>query len=222
MITLVCVALGCSNSLDAGHAKEAAAAEEQAEYDDSKGDADGGVDAVFDRGEDSHQNTSQEDDNFEGRHAPELEDDGERRDDIADGVDDDGRKSCVGNVKEESRQSIQSQQNDNRSDDTGKGRAHTGLGLDGGTREGSSGGIGTEEGTEQVSDADGDEFLGRVDDVVVDSAKGFGDGNVLDQHDDDGGGEFGQKGLDDGVVDLGSASVLEAYNSCPLSENDTV
>lgn len=222
MVTLVCVALGCSNSLDASHAKEAAAAEEQAEDDDGKGYTDGGVDAVFDRGEDSHQNTSQENDHFEGRHAPELEDDGERRNDIADGVDDDGRKSCVGNVKEESSQSIQGQKNNNGSDDTGKGRAYTGLGLDGGTREGSSGGIGAEEGTEQVSDANGDEFLGRVDDVVVDSAKGLGDGNVLDQHDDDGGGEFGQKGLDDGVVDFGSASVLEAYRSRELSENDTI
>jgi hypothetical protein len=37
---------------------------------------------------------------------------------------------------------------------------------------------------------------------------------VLDQHHDDGGGEIGEKGLDDGRVDFGDGGVLEACVLC--------
>lgn len=41
-------------------------------------------------------------------------------------------------------------------DPSGEGRANSSLGLDGSAREGSCGRIATEEGSEDVSDADGD------------------------------------------------------------------
>lgn len=155
----------------AGNSEEAAAAEEQAEDDDGKGHADGGVDAVLDGRENSHQHTGQEDDDLDGRHAPELEDDSQRRDDVAHGVDNHGSECGVGDVEEDRREGIQSQQHDNGRDDSRKGRADAGLGLDGGSREGSGRGICAQKGAQQVGDANGDEFLRRVDDVVVDAAK---------------------------------------------------
>lgn len=193
-----------------GNSEEAAAAEEETKDDHGKGHADCGVDAIFNGRKDRHQDTGQEDDDLDGRHAPELEDDSQRRDDVAHGVDNHGGECGVGDVVEESGEGIQSQEHDNGRDDAGKRRADAGLGLDGGTGEGSGRGICAQEGAQQVGDADGHEFLRRVDDVVVDAAKRLGDGNVLNQHDDDGGGQLRRKGLDDGRVDFGSARVLEA------------
>lgn len=155
----------------AGNSEEAAAAEEKPEDDHGKGHADGGVDAVLDGGKDSHQDTGQEDDDLDGRHAPELEDDTERRDDVAHGVDNHGSECGVGDVKEDGCEGIQSQEHNNGGNNTSKGRADAGLGLDGGTGEGSGCGICAQEGAQQVGDANGYEFLGRVDDVVVDAAK---------------------------------------------------
>jgi hypothetical protein len=51
------------------------------------------------------------------------------------------------------------------------GRTHSTFGLDGGTGKRSGGGIGIETGPDGVGHADGDEFLVRVDLVVVDAAE---------------------------------------------------
>lgn len=136
-------------------------------------------------------------------------------------MDNNGSKCGVGNVEEEGRQRIESQKHDDGGDDTSKRRADAGLGLDSSTREGSSRGIRAQKGTQQVGDANGNKFLGRVDDVVVDSAKRLGDGNVLNQHDDDGCGKLRRKGLDNGRVDFGSACVLEACSSFLVRENES-
>lgn len=194
---------------DTDNTEEAALGLEKSEDDNGKGDADGGVDSVLDAGEDGNEDTSEEDGHLKGRDAPELVNDLGRGDDISDSVDDDSGESCVGNVEEDSSQSVESQQHNNSSNDTSEGSADTSLCLDGSSGEGSSGGVGTEEGTEQVGDTNGDELLRRVDDVVVDTAEGLGDGDVLNQDDDDGGGKLRDEGLDDADVDLGGGSVGE-------------
>lgn len=210
LVTPLVGAVGGSGGADTGNAQEATAADEQAEDDDGKRHADSGVDAVLNGGKDSHQDTRQEDDHLDGRHTPELDDNPQRRDDVADGVDDDGRQRRVGDVKEERRQRVQSQQNDNGGDDTGKGRADTGLGLDGGSGKGARRRVRAQEGAQQVGHANGHQLLRRIDDVVVDSAERLGDGYVLNQHHDDGRRELRRKGLDDALVDRGGARVLEA------------
>jgi hypothetical protein len=139
-----------------------------------------------------------------------LVDDLGRSDDISDSVDDDTSKTSVGDVEENGSQGVKSKQDNDSSNDTGEGSADTSLGLDGSSREGSGGGVGTQERTEKVANTDGDELLRRVDDIVVDTAEGLGDGNVLNQDNDDGGGKLRDEGPDDGRVDLGNSSMGEA------------
>ncbi|RCI08695.1 hypothetical protein L249_4625 [Ophiocordyceps polyrhachis-furcata BCC 54312] len=160
-------------SADAHDAQHATAAEKEAPDENGKGYADGDVDAHLDGGKDGGQHAGGEDDGLERRHAPELHDDGGRRDDVTDGVDDDGRQRGAGDVEEDAGEGVEGQQDDHGGDDAGKGGPHPGLGLDGGARKGAGGGIGAEEGAQHVADADGDQFLRRVDDVVVDAAKGL-------------------------------------------------
>lgn len=124
-------------------------------------------------------------------------------------MDDDTGQGSVGDVKEDGSQSIEGEQDDNGGNDTSKGSADASLGLDGGSRERTGSGISTEEGTEQVGDTNGDKLLRGVDDIVVDTAEGFGDGDVLDKDNDDGGGDLGGEGLDDARVDLGSGGMGE-------------
>jgi hypothetical protein len=124
-------------------------------------------------------------------------------------MDDDTSKTCVGNVEEDSSKGIESKQDDNSSDDTSEGSSDTSLGLDGSSGERSSGGVGSKEGTEKVANTNGDEFLGGVDNIVVDTAERLGDGNMLNQDNDDGGGKLRDEGFDDGGVDLGDSSVSE-------------
>ncbi|EGX95530.1 hypothetical protein CCM_00184 [Cordyceps militaris CM01] len=185
------------DSADAGNAKEATAAQEQAPNNNSKGNADCGVNAILNGGEDGHQDTGEENDNFERRDTPELQNHLGRSNDVADSVDDDTSQRSVGNVVEDGRQSVDGEKDNNGSDDTGKGRAYTGLGFDGCAGEGSGSRVGSEKRSKQVAHTDGDKFLRWVDDIVVDTAKRLGNGNMLNEHDNDGGRKFRSKGADD-------------------------
>lgn len=120
---------------DADNTEEAALGLEKSDDDNGKGDADGGVDAILDAGEDGNENTSEEDGHLKGRDAPELVDDLGRGDDISHSVDDDSGESCVGNVEEDSSQGVESQQHNNCGNDTSEGSADTSLGLDGSSGE---------------------------------------------------------------------------------------
>lgn len=200
-------------------AQEAATGLRKAEEEQTGGNSNSDVDAVLNRREDGDNHTCEEDENFEGRDSPELVDGVGSEDEITDGVDDDCGENGVGDPEEDCRKSVDCKEDDNRSNDTGKGGTHTSLGLDGSTREGTGRGVGAEEGAEQVGDTDGEELLGGVDDIVVDTAERLGNCNVLDQQDDDGGGKFASKCLDDGDVDWGCASIGEATGdraeNCP-------
>lgn len=141
-LTLIDRARACSAVADVGlhgsdtdNTKEAATSLEETEDDDSGGHSDCGVDTVLDRAEDSNKNTGEEDDDLDGRDAPELVNDLRRSDDVSDGVDDHTSKTRVGNVEEDGGKGVESEQDNNGSDDTGEGSTDTSLGLDGSSGE---------------------------------------------------------------------------------------
>lgn len=90
-------------------------------------------------------------------------------------MNDDCREGAVRDVVEDGREEVDCEEDHDSSDDTGEWSADTGLGLDGCAGERSSGWVPTEEGSDDVGDADRDHFLGRVDGVVVDAAERLGD-----------------------------------------------
>lgn len=93
---------------------------------------------------------------------------------------------------------------------TGGRRSDSRLGLEGRTREGSSGRVGREERTDRVGDSDGDELLVGVDLVPVEPTERLGDGNVFEQEDDSRDGNLARHGADELAADVGRADVLEA------------
>ncbi|TKW52537.1 hypothetical protein CTA1_13432 [Colletotrichum tanaceti] len=198
------------SAVDADAAEEVALGLGEAHEEEGERGAHGQVDAVLDVGEDGEQDAGEEDEDLEGRHLPELVDDLGGRDEVADGVDDEAGEGGHGDVEEDGGQGVEGQQDDDGGEDAGEGGADAGLGLDGGAGEGSGGRVGAEEGAEEVGEADGDQLLGGVDDVVVDAAEGLGDGDVLDDEDDDGDGQVRGEGGEQLGVDVGGAGVLEA------------
>jgi hypothetical protein len=141
-LTLIDGTRACSAVADIGlhgsdthNTKEATAGLEETEDDDSGGHGNRGVDTVLNRAEDGNKNTSEEDDNLNGRDTPELVNDLGRGDDISDGVDDNTSKTRVGDVEEDSGKGVESEQDNNGSDDTSEGSTDTSLGLDGSSGE---------------------------------------------------------------------------------------
>lgn len=106
------------------------------------------LDANLDCGEDSDDNTGKEDDDLEGRDAPETVERLRGDNEISDRVDDNGRQGCIRDVEEDGREEIDGEKDDDAGNDASKWRAHAGLCFDGGSRERSSRGVATEEGTE--------------------------------------------------------------------------
>lgn len=190
--------------------KESAVVNEKADHVDGKRDANGAVDSVLDGREDGHKHTDEPDQNLDGRYAPKLVQCLRRCDQVTNSMNDDGRQRRTRNVEEDSRKGVDGEENDDGGDNTSQGRSDTGLGLDGSSAERSGRRVATQEGSKEVRDTDGDHLLRWVDDVVVDSAKGLGNGNVFDQENDDGSGQITDKGLDDPGVDDRHGSVSEA------------
>ena len=174
----------------------------------------GRVDAVLDRGEEGDEDTGEEDNDFEGRGQPELVHLPRRGDQVADGVDDHGGKGTIGDIEEDGGEGIEGEQDEDGGKDTGERRANTGFSLDGRSRERSGSGVGAEERTEKVGEADGDEFLGWVDDVVIDPTKRFGDGNVFDQQNENGSRNVTTDGREEIGIETGSSLMLE---TCGIS-----
>ncbi|TLD12353.1 uncharacterized protein PgNI_02921 [Pyricularia grisea] len=103
-------------------AEEAAARLEDAAEEDRRRDGYGGVDAVFDGGEDGDDDTDKEYHYFDRRHAPELVQGIRGRDQITDGVDNDGSERCTGDVEKDGWQDVDGQQHHDGSDDSRKRR----------------------------------------------------------------------------------------------------
>ena len=174
---------GCGVDVDL--AEELAWALGDAEEQDDERRENGHVDAILNVGEDGDKDTGKEDDDLERGALPEFEDFLWRGDQIADGMDDHGREGRVGDEEEDRGQGVESQQDDDGCEDTGERCPHASLGLDGCAGEAAGGRVSAEEGTEEVGEAESDQFLGWVDDVVVDATEGLGDGNVFDNQDQD-------------------------------------
>lgn len=185
-----------AGAVDLGLSEETSTGLGEAEEDDGSRRSHGSVDTVLNVGEDGNKDTQEEDGDLNWGHLPELVDSAWWGDQVSDGVNDDRSQCTRRNVKEDGSQSIQGEEDENGSKDTSERSPDTGLGLDGSSREGSSGWVGTKEGTEDVGETNGNKLLGWVDGVVVDSTERLGDGNVLNEENDDGGGEISSERLD--------------------------
>jgi len=200
------------NGLGVHSTEEPAWALGDAEEQEGTRGADSHVDAIFDRGKDGDEDTGKEDDKLERRGLPVLVDFARGRNEITDGVDDDGRKTGGRDVEEDGRQGVQRQKDDDSGEDTSEGRPDTGLRLDRSPGERAGGRVPAEERPEDVGETNGDEFLGRVDDVVVDAAKGLGNGDVLNQEDQNGGRDIRSKSRENLGVEAWRTNVLETCN----------
>lgn len=74
-------------------------------------------------------------------------------------MDDDGCQSGRRDIEEDSRQRVQGQKDDDRSEDTGKRSANTCFRLYGGTGERPGSRVSAQEWPDHVREADGDKFL---------------------------------------------------------------
>lgn len=195
--------------------QELAASFGNAEQQNGCGDGDSAVDTNLDGGEDGDKHTNKEDDRIQGRDAPKLVDGVWWGDEIAHRMDDDTREGCLGDVKEHSGQGVDGKQHDDCSNATGQGSSHSRLGLDGSPGKGSGGRVGTQERSQQVGNTNCNQLLRRVYGIVVDTAERLGDGNVLNQEDDDRSWEFPGKRFDDSGIDDRDGSMLEASGNSP-------
>ena len=106
------------------------------------------LNANLDGGEDSDNDAGKEDDDLEGRDAPEAVERLRGDNEVSDRVNDDGGQGCIRNVEKDSREKIDGKKDDNAGNDASKRRAHACFRFDGGSRERSSRGVATKEGTE--------------------------------------------------------------------------
>lgn len=143
------------------------------------GNSDSAVDSNLDGGEDGDKHTDKEDDRIQRRDAPKLVDGVWRGNEIAHSVDDNTREGCLGDVKEHSRQGVDGKQHDDCGNAASQGSSHSRLGLDGSSGKGSGGRVGTQERAQQVCNTNRNQLLRWVYGIVVDTAEGLGDGNVL-------------------------------------------
>ena len=197
------------DSSNLGNTKESTLGEEESPENDSEGNSHSSVNTVLNGAENDNENTSDEDDKIQRSHTVKLDGGSQRGDDIHHSVDNDGSKRGVWNVVEQLGERIEGEQDNNGSDNTGEWGTNTSLGLDSSSGERSSSRISTEERTKQVGNADGNKLLGRVNDIVVDSAERLGNGNMLDKHNNDGARKLASKGLDDPLVNNGDGGMLE-------------
>lgn len=154
------------------------------------GSQDRSVNAELDRVEDRNEDACKPDEEFQRRDEPEGVHLGWRRDEIGDGVNDDGGKTGEGDIEESVGETVQGDDDDDSGDPTSCRGSHTALGLEGRAREGTGSGQCGEEGSDRVRHSDGNQFLVGVDLVTVDATEGLGDGNMLQKQNDGGDEQF--------------------------------
>lgn len=160
-----------NNGVNGDSAQELTAGLGNTEKQDSHGHTDSAVDTILDRGENSYDNTNEEDDCIKGRDAPELIHSVGGRDQIADSVNDNTRKGSLGDIEEDGGQGVDGEQHNNGGDTAGQGSTNTRLRLDGGPGKGSGSRVRAQERTKKVGHTNTDQFLGRLDGIVVDTAE---------------------------------------------------
>ena len=124
-------------------------------------------------------------------------------------MDNDSGQGGVRDIPEHGREGVDGEKDNNSCDDTGERSSHASLGLNRCSGERSGSRVRSKEGTQAIANTDGDQLLGRINRVVVDTSERFGDRNVLNEEDDNGRRQFRNEGLDDGNRYIRDASVLE-------------
>lgn len=135
--------------------------------------SDSKIDTSLDGDKDCEDNCNEEDDCIDGGNFPEVEELSRMCHQVKHSVNDDGRKNGIGDPVEDSVEGVQSNEHNNTSVNTGKRCSHTTLCLKGRSREGTGGGVGVEEGSNQVGNTNSNELLVGRNLVVVDTAKGL-------------------------------------------------
>jgi hypothetical protein len=200
------------NGLRVDPAEESAGALGDTEEEKSSRRGDGGVDAVLDVCKNGDEDARKEDDKLQRGGLPVLEDFPRRSDEVADSVDDNGAETGGRDVKENRGQRVQRQKNNDGGEDAGQGCPNSSLGLDSSARERPRSRIPAEKGSENVGKSEGDELLGRVNNVIVDATEGLGNRNVLNQKNEDGGWDIWTESRKNLGIELWSPDMLEAWD----------
>lgn len=176
------------------------------------------VNAILNGGENRHDHTNKEDNGIQGGDSPELVNRVGRGDQITNTVNDNTGKGRFRDVKENSCECVDGDEDEDCCNATSERSSHTSFGLDGGSRKRSGSGIATQERTQQVGDTNGNHFLRGIDSVVVDTTEGLGNGNVLDQENDNSSRKLAGESFDYCGIDPRDSSILESYTGQPLSD----
>ncbi|KAL9116340.1 MAG: hypothetical protein Q9187_007137 [Circinaria calcarea] len=129
----------------------------------------------------------------------------------------DGGERRARDIEEKRGKRIYGKENYDSSDKAGKWCPHARFRLDGRPRERPGRGICSKKWSEKVSNPDCYHFLRGIDRVIVNSTKRLGDGNVLDQENNDDHRELTGEGLDDVGSYERYTSMLEAFALNQLS-----
>jgi hypothetical protein len=193
------------------------------------GSSDRRIDTILDSAEHGNEDGSEPDEEFEGVDAPKGVHLGRWGDEVSDGVDDDGRETGERDEEESIRQTVEGDDDDDTGDPTSSWSTDTALGLEGGAREGSGGGVGTKDGSDSVGNSDGckqvnkgtsiffpsrlkltNQLLVGVDLVSVNTTERLGDGNVLEEQDEGRDEQVRAQSAEELGVNVGLADMLEA------------
>lgn len=132
-----------------------------------------------------------------------------RSDKVGDGVNNQGRKSRVGNPVKGRCDCVQGNDDDNTGGETRSRGAHTSLRLEGRSRERTGGGVRREKSTDGVVNTDSNKLLVRVNLITVQPTERFGNGDVLEKKDDSGNRNVGTDGRKQLAINERSAYVLQ-------------
>ena len=142
-----------------------------AQKEEGEGSDDDGVYTDFDGGENDDEDTGQPNNKFQRGDSPIGVNLSRGSYEIGNGVNDDCGKASAGDPEESVRQAIESDDDTYGGEDASDGGPDTRLGLECRTREGTSGRVGTEAGSDGVGDTDGDQLLVGVNLITVSTSE---------------------------------------------------
>ena len=125
-------------------------------------------------------------------------------------MNDDSGQASVWYIEENCGEGVDGKEDDDSGDDSSKRCSYTSFGLDGCSRKGASRRICAQKRTKQVCDTNGNQFLRRINGVIVDTTKRFRYSDMLNQKDNDTCWKLANESANDVCVDSRHCRVLEA------------
>jgi hypothetical protein len=122
------------------------------QQEENNGSTSRSIDTILDTGEDGDDDRGEPDEEFEWVDTPKVVYLMRRSDEIGHGVDDDGGETGGRDVEECIGETVEGDDDDDSGEPTSCGSSDTALGFESGSGEGTSGGHGTEDGSDGVGD----------------------------------------------------------------------